>query len=198
MNDMFNRPTTTRPEVPVPADVQSATELPPGARPPADTTATDSAARAAATPVAPAPPAPQHKQEAIESKASADPRPAQVAGPQGVKPAETHMCDNGTDLSPTNPTAQSPTASTRAPGIHVGMTKDQLRRYAEDTKQRGSRARPSPSIAKYRKELQDLVELKAVIKVVFKDLIGSDRQVLDEFGEDGYRAFNARLSRELK
>lgn len=81
------------------------------------------------------------------------------------------------------------------PNIRPGMTPDEIRAYIESTKQRASRQKPRPSLAKYEDLLRDLVNGKAVMKQVFDDLIAVDPAVLEEFGPEGHRAFNACVKR---
>lgn len=81
------------------------------------------------------------------------------------------------------------------PKIRPGMTPEELRAYIDGTKQRASRQKPRPSLDKYEDVLRDLVKGKAVMNKVFDDLIAVDPEVLEEFGPDGHRTFNACVKR---
>ena len=80
-------------------------------------------------------------------------------------------------------------------GISPNMTPEELKAYAEGTRARSARAKPRPSLGKYRASLIACVKNGAVMKQVFDDLIATDKDVLDEFGPNGHRAFNACVKR---
>jgi hypothetical protein len=75
------------------------------------------------------------------------------------------------------------------------MTAEQLQTYIQGTIKRRSRQKRRPSLDKYRDFLLACVKGKAVMRQVFDDLIVIDPAVLEEFGPDGYRAFNACVKR---
>jgi hypothetical protein len=75
------------------------------------------------------------------------------------------------------------------------MTAEQVQTYIEGTIKRGSRLMRRPSLDKHRDFLVACVKGKAVMRQVFEDLIAADPAVLEEFGPDGYRAFNACVKR---
>lgn len=111
-------------------------------------------------------------------------RPAPAAGP--IQPQQT--------LPLANPMA----GITSEPSpFGRNVTPDEAKRYAEDTQRRGSRAKPSPTIIKHRDTIKAVLEHGPNKKVMFADLINADPDARAEFGDDGYKAFNARLSREL-
>jgi hypothetical protein len=75
------------------------------------------------------------------------------------------------------------------------MTPEQMQAYIESTMKRRSRKKPRPSLDQYRELLLACVEGKAVMRQVFDDLVAIDPTVGEEFGPDGYRAFNACVKR---
>lgn len=79
--------------------------------------------------------------------------------------------------------------------IWPNMTGEEAKAYAESTKARSERTKPRPSLGKYRSSLIACVENGAVMKQVFDDLIAIDKEVLEEFGPNGHRAFNACVKR---
>jgi hypothetical protein len=91
------------------------------------------------------------------------------------------------------PTARPATGA--RPRIWPGMPAEQLQTYIEGTKKRRSRQKPRPSLDKHRDNLLACVKGNAVMKQVFEDLTAADPAVLEEFGPDGYRAFNACVKR---
>lgn len=95
-------------------------------------------------------------------------------------------------LGAANPAA--PLATRAQPRIWPGMTAEQLQTYIESTIKRRSRQKRRPSLDQHREFLLACVK-KAVMRQVFDDLIAIDPAVLEEFGRDGYRAFNACVKR---
>ena len=81
------------------------------------------------------------------------------------------------------------------PRIWPGMNPEQLQAYIEGTMKRRSRKKPRPSLDKHRDFLLACVKGKAVMQQVFDDLVAIDPAVRDDFGPDGYRAFNACVKR---
>lgn len=75
------------------------------------------------------------------------------------------------------------------------FTDDQKAAYFESTRERSSRKKPYPSLVRHSRKIRDCINGGAMMKVVFADLCREDPDVLREFGEDGYRKFNAAAKR---
>lgn len=74
-------------------------------------------------------------------------------------------------------------------------TEDEKAAYIESTRVRSSRKKPYPSLARHSRRIRDCIKGGAVMKVVFADLCTDDPAILREFGQDGYRRFNAAAKR---
>ncbi len=128
-----------------------------------------------------------------------DPARRPTFGQPNVIPQAGHLKEEAPANLPQLPVGPPPPTTESAkpmrPKIWPGMTPQDRQAYIEGTISRGSRKKVRPSLDQHRDLLIDCVRGRAVMKIVFDDLVAIDPAILEEFKPDGYRAFNACVKR---